>query len=222
MGLRRFLRRLGLIRKKDTLEYAIQDVPVFDEAGLAYFISRVRQSKIYLEYGMGGSTILASQIVDKLFAVDSDRRFLDAVQKKLDEQPRRAACHLIHANIGITGAWGRPVRRDYKPGREPAKWRAYPETPWFALKEQALEPDTILVDGRFRVASALATLRNLAADSESEILFDDYAERPWYHGLQDYAVLHAMHGRMGVFKKNPAIAPAILNEALLRYGNDWR
>lgn len=214
--------KLKFLYIKYVAGYAIPDAPHFDQLSQIYFMNRISCSRIYLEYGTGGSTIHASRWVDKLFAVDSDSYFMKAVQKKLDQQPRKATCRLIYADIGRTGPWGRPIKRKYEPGREPASWRAYPELPWTALAEENIRPDTILIDGRFRVACALASLRHLPAHSETEILFDDYAERQHYHALEQYALLKAVHGRMAIFMKNPAIADTALDVALRLYSHDSR
>ena len=154
-------------------------------------------------------------------SVDSDPRFLALVQKQIDAlaPATRPQHRLIHANIGLTQEWGRPIFRRPEP-RRLRRWRTYVEAPWAALRELHATPDTVLVDGRFRVACALETVRNLGADSPCRILFDDY-QRDFYHPIEAFAELVEMQGRMGVFRTQPNDADA-LARALDEFCRDWR
>ena len=85
--------------------------PHFDEESTRYFRQELAKARNYLEYGSGGSTVLANQLVTNLVSVDSDASFLADVRAKLSQADRRAVAKLIHVNIGLTVDWGMPVFR---------------------------------------------------------------------------------------------------------------
>ncbi len=82
-------------------------------------------------------------------------------------------------------------------------------------------PDLVLVDGRFRVACALTAIKNLYDKFDFEILFDDYADREFYHAIEEFACLHDMHGRMAVFKQK-LVSMEDLDAAIERFSADYR
>jgi hypothetical protein len=171
--------------------------PWFDAPALAYFKSLLSRPGVnYLEFGSGGSTVYASHHVATLVSVESDARYLAAVQRKI------GACdaELIPVDIGLTHDWGRPVFVKPTP-RRLARWRRYPQAPWPAFERRGMLPDVVLVDGRFRVACALETL--LRVGPECVVLVDDYAGRPQYAEIGSCAELIAMKGRMAVFRAPP-------------------
>ena len=63
--------------------HIVPDEPLLDEQGATFFRERIANSSIYLEYGSGGSTIAAYRATKMMFTVDSDARFLGAVEQKL-------------------------------------------------------------------------------------------------------------------------------------------
>jgi hypothetical protein len=201
--------------------YAVPDAPWFDAPGMEFYLSRIRDSKIYLEYGSGGSTVHAAQVVDVLVSVDSDPYFLRAVEKGLARQPGRPDCHLIYSDIGLTGPWGTPVARKLSK-RRLEKWRRYSELPWALFREKEIEPDTILIDGRFRVACALESLANLSLNSQTLLLFDDYIDRAYYHAIESFAQLIFSRGRMGVLVRRTDFDTRRCREAIEVYCRDWR
>lgn len=211
----------GFPRATPLPAYTIPEELPFDEAGGGYFRRRIRQSRVYVEYGSGAATIHAAGHTQLLCSIDSDAWYLNAVRRKLAEQPRTATCHLLHADIERAPHWAGRATRDPL-GDVPQGWRRYAWSPWQCLWKQGAMADTILVDGRFRVACALATLIHLPADSEAELLVDDYADRPYYHVLEACGTLAAMHGRMAVFRADHTRSLASLDGVLRRYEGDWR
>ncbi len=185
-----------------TRHFDISSQPHFDEAGIAYFREQLQRTRNYLEYGSGGSTVVANQRVQMLVSVDSDAHYLAAVRRKLVadatgiHESRRDATKLIYINIGFTVDWGipactRPTRRRIH------RWENYPSAPWRYFRSIEQQPDLILVDGRFRVACVLESLLNLWPLDDTPILLDDYSTRPHYHVVERFADLE-MVGRMAV------------------------
>jgi len=199
----------------------VPDEPHFDAESTEYFKALMTQTRSYLEYGSGGSTLLAHQHVKNLVSVESDRRFLNAVKRKLSRQKLGADTVLIHVNIGLTEQWGKPVFT--KPtARRLNRWRKYAQAPWSYFHRHAIEPDVILIDGRFRAACALESLLALSDESASKILIDDYITRQEYRAVEEVADLTDMKGRMAVFKKRPGMDRDRCKELLERFYTDFR
>jgi hypothetical protein len=172
--------------------------PYFDEESTAYFRMQLERARNYLEYGSGGSTILANELVNTLVSVDTDANLQAEVRRKLAQQARRAMTRLIHVNIGLTLETGMPVFA--KPTlRRVRRWEGYPIAPWRYFRSIARQPDFILVNGRFRVACVLESLLSLSPLSTTQILVDDYADRPYYHVVERFADFGRV-GRMAVLR----------------------
>ena len=157
------------------------------------FNSVISNTRVYLEYGSGGSTFVAAKSVTFLVSVESDRVFKTAVEKALP--PSSAEIHMISPNIGATIDWGTPVFTRPTAARV-NRWKRYPRAPWNLLADNT--PDTILVDGRLRVACTLESL--LHVDRATIILVDDYADRN-YRAIEQFADLTSRAGRMAEFRK---------------------
>jgi hypothetical protein len=166
--------------------------PHMDEEGLACFKNVLATSKCYLEYGSGGSTIYANNNaeIDFILSVESDPRWAKAVAASLVKN--RSKTLVAHCDIGEVGDWGNPTDKQ----RMDSFWR-YMVTPWELAKQRNLVPDTVLIDGRFRVASFLFSL--LSSRTGTTILFDDYLDRPQYFVVEEFCRLESKHGRMGLF-----------------------
>ena len=65
-----------------------------------------------LEYGTGGSTVLALDVgVPHLIAVESDKDWLDNIQRIVDDRKPKSKVDLYHADIGPTKKWGTQIGR---------------------------------------------------------------------------------------------------------------
>ena len=158
------------VARKHFNGFTISPTPAFEDEGLHFFLSAIKQSRIYLEFGSGGSTIVASSFVTKLVSVETDRVFAKAVRRALPKSD--AEIHLLTPNIGITREWGYPIFTRPTPRRQ-AKWKRLPSAPWAKLGSDV--PDTILIDGRMRIACALESL--LHVTDQTRLLIDDYTGR---------------------------------------------
>lgn len=192
--------------------YTVPDAPHMEPEGVALLEGHLRRSKIFLEYGSGGSSVMATRLnVDRIYSVDSDEAFLHAVQTKVagNEDSRYLP---IYVNIGPTGDWGHPTSRD-----EEHRWPDYVRQPWSHLDAADDTPDLVLVDGRFRIASFLMSLKS--APAGCVILFDDYVDRPIYHVVERFLKPTRTAGRMAEFIV-PAKRPAGLEAAIVKYCKD--
>jgi len=171
----------------------IPNSPHMEQEGIILLKERLRMAEIYLEYGAGGSTVLAAEMgVKEIHTIDTDRGFLDAVQRRVAEHSPEAKMTAHHIDIGPTKEWGQPSDRALA-----NLWPRYCVAAWDALLLQNSWPDLILIDGRFRVACFLASL--MLAKPGTIILFDDYFDRPHYHAVEKHLRPSAQAGRLAEF-----------------------
>ena len=158
------------------------------------------RAEVILEYGSGGSTVVAAEMAGKtIFSVESDLEWTKMMRAWFAQNPPKSEVDVIWSDIGPTKEWGHPVNQ--------AQWKRFAEYP---LKVWELaefrHPDVVLVDGRFRVGCVLATMYRIARPVV--VLFDDYAERKQYHKIEEFAGTPKMAGRMARFEVAPQAVPA--------------
>jgi len=159
----------------------------------------IAQAGVILEYGSGGSTVMAAEMAGKtVFSVESDPVWLKKMRNYFAAHPPAAKLHLHHGDIGPTKDWGQPKDDD-----DFRKWPDYPTKIWRA--KSFSHPDLVLIDGRFRVACFLTTLFSITRPTR--VLFDDYLDRPVYQVAQDFAAPSAFFGRMAQFDLVPTPIP---------------
>ena len=147
-----------------------------ERAAFEAFLSRTGS---YVEFGAGGSTVLAaSKVKNSVVALDSSQIWLDNVALACATDQTAVTPNLMQANIGPTGDWGSPTDDSFK-----NLWPSYSQLIWDA--PQAHNADLYLIDGRFRVACFLDTLLHCRPDSI--ILIHDFAPRAEYHVVREYA-----------------------------------
>ncbi len=152
------------------------------------FKSALKETTLYGEYGCGASTkwvLNHSSAVVR--AVDTSRQWIDAVQQDLlPSHANRAAFQ--HVDLGPLSNWGRPMSYAHRD-----RFSDYTDWIWQTDKT----PDTVLIDGRFRVGCFLASLK--FADAGTRLIFDDYINRPIYHVVEDFADRAEVCGRQCLF-----------------------
>ena len=221
--LRRWGRIAHSLYMQRVVGFPVPSAPHFDAVSTPFFIERLQQARSYLEFGSGGSTFLAAALGKSFVTIESDRYFLNAVAAKIGSSghsidPSRQ--RLMHIDIGLTEAWGKPVFRKPTAARR-ERWRRYFTAPW-AEGAPDFAPDLILVDGRFRVACTLQTAAHLIHRTDWTILFDDYIGRPHHRIVEDFLELTEMVGRMAVFRPRSAIDQTRLGRTLEQFASDWR
>ena len=166
--------------------------PHMDAETVEFLRAEMAKARLYVEYGAGGSTILADRIGVRTISVESDRYYAAAVRKGLAGH----SVTILTPDIGLTGPWGFPVIRR-KTARRLKRWRRYLVAPF----TNGEAPDLILVDGRFRIACALEAARRVRqAGGEATLIIDDYDRRTRYHKVERYLGEPRMVGRAGVFR----------------------
>jgi hypothetical protein len=161
-------------------------------------------AQVILEYGSGGSTLLAAGGGRRVFSVESDRDWADRVAAELAHMSDRAQVH--HVDIGPTGEWGAPTDENAH-----RRFHTYALSVWD--RPDFVVPDLVLIDGRFRASCLVAVL--LRATKPVTVLFDDYLRRRYYHGVERLARKEEMVGRMARFTVTPGAIPAdMVTEAI--------
>ncbi|MDM7256117.1 MAG: hypothetical protein P3W90_005490 [Paracoccus sp. (in: a-proteobacteria)] len=166
----------------------------FPAAEAEYIRKTYQDANVILEYGSGGSTVLAAQMPGKLvISVESDARWSRRLQQVLDAGlPSQGIVH--HVDIGPTGAWGRPLGPD--------QWQRFHRYPMDIWSQPFFRhPDVVLIDGRFRPACFAAVA--VMCTRPVTVLFDDYADRKAYHDVEKICAPDKMIGRMAIFSLKP-------------------
>jgi len=180
------------------------------EAEAARLRSAYGAASVILEYGSGGSTVLAAEMPGKrIYSVESDQAWARKMRRWFTANPpaKDTEIDVIWADIGPTRNWGQPV--------DDSGWRRFSRYPLGVWAREGFEhPDVVLVDGRFRVGCALATA--LHVTRPTTVLFDDYAGRARLKAIEKFIGPPAqMHGRMAEFNVTPrAIAPGDLPQII--------
>lgn len=184
-------------------------MPLLQPQGLALFQECLARSRVYLEYGCGGSTVQAAAIGARtIYSVDTDKRWLEQGLQAL--RGTGSAVVLIHCDLGPVLEWGYPAST-----QKIKEFHTYAALPWGAAQSARQAPDLVLVDGRFRVASFLYSLA--CAQAGTTILFDDYADRPHYHVVEEFCQPRAFAGRMARFQAGPIADPLALLRRFAQY-----
>lgn len=137
-----------------------------EETDLLLAVLKQNSESPYLEFGAGGSTLLAAGIVPKIVSIENDLAFINLTRRQLMMRRKRSNPSFLHIDQGPVGAWGFPQTT------EPARLSSYAETVW---KEGRVPSGvkTVLVDGRFRRACLLHCALHL--DPSVDILLHDAA-----------------------------------------------
>ena len=147
----------------------------------------LKTSKIFGEYGCGSSTEwVLNNTKANIFSVDSSKQWIDEINLKNAAYKKRLK--LKYIDLGEVENWGRPV------GYE----KSYNFINYFNwIWNQDILPDTVLIDGRFRVCCFLTSIKY--ANENTKIIFDDYNNRPYYHVVEKFVKKEQTCGRQALF-----------------------
>ncbi len=157
-----------------------------------------RRAKGILEYGSGGSTAFAAcHASAQIVSIESDANWAaDLIDTLTRAGVMDARLDIRHANIGKTREWGMPATHN--------DWRRYWAYPMgFWLEKDRMDPDLVLIDGRFRLGCFLATILNTRIPVT--VLWDDYVgrENSLYSMAEAWFPITSVTGRMVRFDVVP-------------------
>lgn len=169
--------------------FPLPKAPHFDAETARRFKEELGKTKLFLEYGSGGSTVWAAEAGVQTISVESDRFFAQVVRNAVSN----GGVELLTPKMGATREWGRPLFNT------PDKAARYVHAPFRHLK--ANFPDLVLIDGRYRAACALEVARRAhLASAQALLIMDDYVERPQYHVVEKALGDPELIGRSAWFK----------------------
>ena len=147
----------------------------------------LKTSKIFGEYGCGSSTEWVLKNTNaNILSVDSSREWVDKISSGNAAYNKRIK--LKHIDLGQVENWGRPI------GYE----KSYNFINYFNwIWTQDIIPDTVLIDGRFRVCCFLTSIKY--GKENTKIIFDDYNNRPYYHVVEKFVKKEQTCGRQALF-----------------------
>ena len=138
--------------------------------GWEIFRAAVQDCEKYAEYGCGESTLYMNGLSGcNIQVAETDFGWAQNIEARTDERVK-----IFFVDLGKVGEWGRPVGYENR-----AAFGTYFAAPFSG----GFSPDVVLIDGRFRVACFLYAL--IHAKPGTVIVFDDYANRPSYHVVEE-------------------------------------
>lgn len=161
------------------------------------FYKYLDNSKVYLEYGSGGSTYQASIRNIHIYSIESDKNWHDKLKKNIDNNK----INYIHIEMDTQPHnWGYPGPNSTK--LQQIKYSDYIRK---LSKEERENIDLVFIDGRFRVSCCLKCFDVIKNDCV--IAFDDFLNRQHYHIVLDYyeIVDLTIDERMVILKKKDNI-----------------
>lgn len=150
-----------------------------------------------VEFGCGGSTLLLlEELGGPLVSVESDPKWLHrlAMEPACNDATSSGRWRGLHADLGPVGNWGWPRDR-----ARFADGPIYSNAPWLLCPA----PRFVLVDGRFRVACALAALARLAP--HGVVAVHDFWGREYYRPLLEFADLIGTAGSLVLLVRRQGI-----------------
>ncbi len=150
-----------------------------------------------LEYGSGGSTIFGASQNKTVITTESSSQWLIELMGSYKENNLPGDIIPIYSNVGDTKAWGYPENENnWK------EWYKYSKLAWLYCKDNNIEPDLVLIDGRFRVSCFFASC--ICTNKPIRILFDDFIQRPHYFIVKDIIEpSQIIDNRLAVFDVKP-------------------
>ncbi len=181
------------------------------------FLKRhLNKSQHYLEFGLGASTVMATESlsITKIDTVESSPQFAadflcrtPALNAHIES--RRVCIHKV--DIGPTVAWGFPKDKSQR-----EKWDDYPSV----VRRLDRSVDTVLIDGRFRMACLAEILMHLP--STTTILIHDFRDRPVYQEALKVTELIESVDTMALLKRRDNLTDAEIHHFRTKFSNDPR
>ncbi|MCH2682181.1 tetratricopeptide repeat protein [Leclercia adecarboxylata] len=185
----------------------IPDVPRMSTLETALFERCLLNAERYFEFGSGGSTKLATRNNIEVYGVESDKLWVENLHNEAGE-----LCKVDYVDIGPTKAWGYPVDDTHK-----EKFLRYSE----AILKHDCAFDFILIDGRFRVACTLNTVKHVLVNhnniNNALIFIHDFWGRPEYFPVLAFLEVVQVEESAGLFRLKQNINISLLEETLDKY-----
>lgn len=206
----KFLPQLKLINKKRSfdkklpLPKEINCKPHLIGKELYAFVSLLTKNTTFFETGSGCSSLIAKYYAKKTYAIEGDIKYYElGIKNGLKEI-------LIFKDL-------KPTRPDWSfPGNDTniEDWKKY-----FQSYKKEYNADVILIDGRFKVATAFDIFNKIRNDTI--ILLHEYDSRPFYYIIEKYYKYIYHWDSLFAFIKNDKIKEIPLT-IQKKYWSDYR
>lgn len=154
------------------------------------FLDIIRSCQVYGEYGCGQSTVWTALNTNAtILSVDTSLEWIQNVKSVVPDSTRLNDLRWV--DVGELANLGKPISF-----KKRENFIFYMNSIW---EKPGINPDLVLIDGRFRVACFLTSL--LKSEPGTKIIFDDYVSRPYYHVVEDFIAPIRFCGRQALFIK---------------------
>jgi hypothetical protein len=178
---------------------------------IALFKSVLACTQDYVEFGSGGSTVMAHRSgCRSIVSIDSSSEWLGKVEQACVPN-EKTTLKTVLVDIGPIKALGYPKDETCKD-----RWESYHLSPW--LDPALADADTYLIDGRFRVACVLQTI--LRCSSSAVVMIHDFANRKHYQGVVPLLREIARADNLSVFLPKPDFSRAAARALLAKHALD--
>lgn len=174
------------------------------------FRSYLGKATHYFEFGSGGSTVSAGREpgLQTIYSVESSTEWINKVSAEVPK------AKMLYADIGPTGPFGYPSDPSTR-----SKWPAYSGA--WGRRESGVQPDLVLVDGRFRVACILTVLLESEGWNPT-VIVHDFWDRPHYHEVLPFFDVVDRVETLAVLKPKQGFDRVEAERMLERYVYDSR
>lgn len=179
-----------VVKRQLPIPFHIQIVMTENEKRL--LIKYIQKSNHHLEFGMGGSTFLSLYYSRSfVYTVDSSNDWIIKIKNHYYSIWNKKRLCICYADIGPTKEWGYPTLQHDE------RFKNYSSAVFEIIGSQII--DTVLIDGRFRVACAINSIIMLN-EQPPIIMIHDFWQRPQYNILLKYLELIDSIDSLVVFK----------------------
>jgi len=202
------LKRHGIkLNIPEQLTKKISHTSLFDGSD-GLFKELIKNINVYFEYGCGKSTEYVYKYTSaKIFSVDTSEFWANKILQ-LNSLKNSDRLNIRYIDVGEIGDWGTPLTFEKR-----LNFKSYAEN----LFNNSINPDLILIDGRFRILCFLTSLK--LAPVSTKILFDDYTNRKLYHVVEEIIKPIEICGRQALFEVNQNVKDKINKELLDSFQN---
>lgn len=171
--------------------YDLKEKSLSEENDSKAVMQRLTHTKVLLQYSCAAYTQEActKTNIQKVIAVESNKSLSDSIYQSIMQKEK---LHMVYANLGEVDAFGLPVSSEkFK------NFHTFMVLPWALADKYMLSPDTILINGPFKIACFLYSL--ICAQEGTVILFNNFFKNPAYEMVRNYCALEKRHGDMAEF-----------------------
>lgn len=171
--------------------YELKEKTLSEENDSKAVMQQLNHTKVLLQYSCANymQEACSKTNIKKVIAVESNKLLSDEVYQSTVQKEK---LHMVYANLGEVDALGLPAST--------AKFKnfhSYMVLPWALADKYMLTPDTIMINGPFKIACFLYSL--ICAQEGAVILFHDFFKNPAYEVVRNYCALEKRHGDIAEF-----------------------